>query len=78
MKTLLASAVVAGLGLMGGASSQAMPLVALQQSQASAAIKVIDGCGPNGHRGPFGHCRPRYSCPPGWHSGPHGWHCFRN
>lgn len=78
MKTLIATAIIAGVGLIGAASTQAMPLTALQQAQASPVIKVIEGCGPNGHRGPYGHCRPRYSCPAGWHPGPYGWHCFRN
>lgn len=76
MKTLIATAIIAAAGLIGAASSQAMPLV--PQDNATAVIKVIEGCGPNGHRGPYGHCRPRYSCPRGWHSGPYGWHCFRN
>jgi hypothetical protein len=78
MKTLIATAIIAGVGLIGAASAQAMPLYSVQQTQASPVIKVIEGCGPNGHRGPGGRCRPRYSCPAGWHPGPHGWHCFRN
>ncbi len=78
MKTLIATAIITGVGFLGAASAQAMPLTALQQAQASPVIKVIEGCGPNGHRGPGGHCRARYSCPRGWHPGPQGWHCFRN
>jgi hypothetical protein len=40
--------------------------------------QVRYGCGPGMTRGPYGHCRPRFTCPPGWHPGPFGWHCFRN
>jgi hypothetical protein len=79
MKTLIAIAVIAGAGVIAAASSQAMPLLApVQQDEASGIIKVAEGCGAGGHRGPYGHCRPRYSCPWGWHPGPYGWHCFRN
>jgi hypothetical protein len=55
-----------------------MPLNAPPPPNSTPIIKVIEGCGPNGHRGPGGHCRPRGSCPAGWHAGPQGWHCFRN
>jgi hypothetical protein len=41
-------------------------------------IQTSGGCGPYGHRGPYGGCRPIYNCPPGWHSGPYGQRCFRN
>ena len=78
MKTVIAAVVLATAGVIAAASSQAMPIAPAQQAEATAVIKVMDGCGPNGHRGPFGHCRPRYSCPAGWHPGPHGWRCFRN
>lgn len=36
------------------------------------------GCGYGMTVGPYGHCRPRGTCPYGWHPGPHGWHCFRD
>jgi hypothetical protein len=79
MKLLLASAVAFGLNLAAISASQAMPIVALDQKLPDGAIiRVIEGCGPNGHRGPGGFCRPRWSCPYGWHSGPYGWHCFPN
>jgi len=50
-------------------------------------IKVYEGCGPYGHRGPYGYCRhggqwggyiPGRSCPPGYHIGPYGRHCVPN
>jgi hypothetical protein len=75
MKTLIATAIIV---TFGAAAAFAMPLNAPPQGPASPVIKVIEGCGPNGFRGPEGHCRPRGSCPPGWHPGPEGWHCFRN
>ena len=76
MKTLIAIAVIAGAGVFAAASSHAMPIAPAVED--AVVIKVIEGCGPEGHRGPYGHCRPRYSCPWGWHPGPYGWHCFRN
>ena len=78
MKILAIFAVVASLGLIGAAVSQAMPFTPAHPGGGTHVIRVIEGCGPNGHRGPGGACRPRYSCPRGWHSGPDGWHCFPN
>jgi hypothetical protein len=78
MKKLIAVAFLAGTGLFGVSASQAMPIPALDQTQAGMITKVADGCGPGFHRGPYGHCRPLFSCPPGWHTGPFGRRCFRN
>jgi hypothetical protein len=80
MKLLAASAFAIGLGLLGMSASQAMPLAPLDQARTASGevTRVADGCGPGGHRGPYGACRPLYSCPPGWHSGPYGYRCFRN
>ena len=63
----------------------------LPQPAAPAAspdiIEVYGGCGPYAHRGPAGYCRtggqaggyvPGFSCPPGFHIGPYGRHCFPN
>lgn len=53
----------------------------------SAVVQVYEGCGPYGHRGPYGGCRPGgqwggyvpgYSCPPGWHIGQYGQRCWPN
>jgi hypothetical protein len=55
----------------------------------SAVIQVYGGCGPYAHRGPYGGCRPggQYGgywgygvrpCPPGFHLGPYGRHCWPN
>ena len=49
-------------------------------------VQVSGGCGPYGHRGPYGYCRPggqlgyapgRF-CPPGWHLGRFGRRCWPN
>ena len=80
MKFLAASAVALGLGLAAMTASQAMPLAPVQGARASSAeiVLVSGGCGPYGHRGPYGGCRPIFNCPPGWHPGPYGQRCFRN
>jgi len=80
MKLLAASAVALGLGLFAQTPSQAMPLAPLGHSVSgnAAIVPVAGGCGWAWHRGPFGGCRPLYSCPPGFHSGPYGRRCFRN
>jgi hypothetical protein len=49
-------------------------------------IRVFGGCGPYGHRGPWGGCRAGgqwggygwRSCPPGFHIGPRGRHGWPN
>ena len=78
MKFLAASAVALGLSLAAMTASQAMPLAPPAQAFSAEIIQVSGGCGPYGHRGPYGGCRPVYNCPPGWHSGPYGQRCFRN
>jgi hypothetical protein len=80
MKSLAASFFAIGLGLASMSASQAVPVAPLDQPAAAgtAAIPVAGGCGPGGHRGPYGGCRPLYNCPPGWHTGPWGRRCFRN
>jgi hypothetical protein len=53
----------------------------------SAVIQVYGGCGPYGHRGPYGGCRAggqgggyRWGrpCPPGFHLGGYGRRCWPN
>ena len=81
MKKILAtSALAIGLGLAGVSASQAMPMAPLDPSHVASenTIQVAGGCGPGGHRGPYGGCRPMFNCPPRWHSGPYGRRCFRN
>ena len=81
MKILAASALALGLGLFSLSTSQAMPLApispAADQAASGEIILVAQGCGPGFHRGPRGVCRPLYSCPPGWRTGPYGRRCVR-
>jgi hypothetical protein len=80
MKKLIVTAFIAGIGMATAIGfSQAMPLAPLNETHAGMMIiQVFGGCGWGGHRGPYGHCRPLYNCPPGWHPGPFGRRCFRN
>ena len=70
--------------LSGPAS--ALPLVGLDAPEANI-VQVYGGCGPFGHRGPYGGCRTGgqaggyvrgRSCPPGFHIGPAGRRCRPN
>jgi len=78
--SLLALATLAGIAMVGASASQAMTIAPLDQVVAENSIvsQTFGGCGWGGHRGPFGGCRPLFNCPPGWHTGPWGRHCFRN
>jgi hypothetical protein len=78
--SLFALAGLVTIGMAGLSASQAMPVAALDQAQADSSLMTLTagGCGWGGHRGPYGGCRPMFNCPPGWHSGPFGRHCFRN
>jgi len=76
MRKLAIFTFAAGLGL-ATLSANALPIAPIATDNAAIA-KVAYGCGPGWTRGPYGHCRPRFTCPPGWHSGPEGFHCFRN
>ena len=78
MRILAASAFAIGLSFAAISASQAMPVAPLGQSVSADTIRVADGCGLGFHRGPYGACRPLFSCPPGWHPGPYGRRCFRN
>ena len=48
----------AGLALFT-TGAQAMLLAAIDASNGAVIIQVAQGCGPGGHRGPFGHCALR-------------------
>ena len=78
--SLIALAALATIGVAGVSVSQAMPIAPLDQAQAEISIvsTTAGGCGWGMHRGPYGGCRPMFNCPPGWHSGPWGRHCFPN
>ena len=68
MNKLVSIVFAAGLALLT-TGAQAMPLAAIDASNGAVIIQVAQGCGPGGHRGPFGHHRPLYDCQPGWHTG---------
>ena len=76
MRVVASLALAVGLGL-SAASAQAMPFAA-SGGAGPTISKAAYGCGAGMTRGPYGHCRPRFTCPPGWHPGRYGWHCFRN
>jgi hypothetical protein len=73
MRRLVLAATVAIAASAVGLSAQAMP--ALQVApQDGPIVQVVGGCGPNGHRNPYGQCVPNYmrrpiyrACPPGLH-----------
>ena len=70
--------IAAALSLVAGASAQAMPLVQAGPLD-SGITQVSGGCGPGGHRTPYGRCVPNFygrpifrACPPGFHLNPYG------
>jgi hypothetical protein len=75
MTKLITAAFIASASLAVTASAQAMPIAPLGQPDVGVVVQVFGGCGWDGHRGPFGGCRPLYNCPPGWHTGPWGRVC---
>lgn len=77
MRISAAIVLAAALGL-ASVTAQAMPFPAAPLGGDPLISKTAYGCGPGMTRGPYGHCRPKYTCPPGWHPGPAGFHCFRN
>jgi hypothetical protein len=77
MKMIAASAFAMGLGLLT-VSAQAMPIAPVDKPVSNEITRVAQGCGAGMHRGPAGACRPLFTCPPGWHTGPYGKKCFRN
>jgi hypothetical protein len=74
---------IAAAALFGTAvSASAMPVPPVT-TDAGGIVQVAGGCGPGGHRNPWGACVPNYrpvyrACPPGMHLGPYGGRCFRN
>lgn len=88
-KTLMPAALaVAGLATAFATAASALPLSdAVAAGGAAPIVQVYGGCGPYGHRGPFGGCRTGgqwggyvrgRSCPPGFHIGPYGRRCWPN
>lgn len=76
-----------GLAMLFGVGSQAEAAIAVQPlATGQDVIQVYGGCGPYGHRGPWGGCRSGgqwggyrgRACPPGWHLGGGGRRCWPN
>ena len=79
LSTLAARAVIfSGLGLAVGSAQAATVNVPGPNFDNPLVQEVAYGCGPGWTRGPYGHCRPKYTCPRGFHPGPAGLHCVRN
>ena len=68
MRSLASLTVALALGASTIAAT-AMPFDAALTRESAKTTQVAYGCGAGGTRGPYGHCRRRFSCPPGWHPG---------
>lgn len=76
---LVAATALCGAGLtLFAVAAQAMPFSPAPVAGEAVTSQVAYGCGFGMTRGPYGYCRPKFTCPPGWHPGPYGYHCFRN
>jgi hypothetical protein len=86
MKATLITALGFAAALGSAVPASAMPVAPVGNGE-SGVIQVFGGCGPYGHRGPYGGCRTGgqwggyvrgRSCPPGFHIGPYGRRCWAN
>ena len=74
----LALVAVLGLSALGFATTaDAMPALQMPSATSNGIVQVEGGCGPGGHRTPYGRCAPNYrreyrACPPGFHLGRFG------
>ena len=76
--SLAAAFLATGLGL-AATSAEAFPVMSGTGGFDNGMVQnAAYMCGPGMTRGPYGHCRPRFSCPRGFHPGPQGFHCFPN
>ena len=76
MKKLALATALTIAAMASGVSAQAMPVLTAGPFD-SGIVRVEGGCGPGGHRGPYGRCYPNYNrgfrgCPPGFHPTPYG------
>ena len=87
LKTIGVALVIAGLSYANTSRAAELDGIVANQNDAPQIILAFGGCGPYGHRGPWGGCRPGgqwggyipgVSCPPGWHIGPYGQRCWPN
>jgi opacity protein-like surface antigen len=83
MKSVLGIILAVGLAI----PAQAAMFVAPVEKANAPIVQVFGGCGPYGHRGPYGGCRAGGQwggygmgrpCPPGFHLGPYGRRCWPN
>ena len=86
MRTCLIAIASAAALLAQAPVASAMPLANVTGAAPEVTL-VYGGCGPFGHRGPYGGCRTGgqfggyvrgRSCPPGFHIGPYGRRCQPN
>lgn len=84
---MLRPLILAGLAVLGLAAPAAALPLARPDAPDAPVVRVYAGCGPYGHRGPYGGCRPGgqaggyipgRACPPGWHIRPYGRRCWRD
>ena len=79
MRRLILAATVTAATIVAGSAAQAMPVLPAGP-QDTGIIRVEGGCGPGGHRTPYGRCVPNFyrprpfyrACPPGMHINPYG------
>jgi hypothetical protein len=87
LKAIGAALVIAGFSYGNASRAAELDSIVANQNDTPQIVLAFGGCGPLGHRGPFGACRPGgqwggyipgLSCPGGWHIGPFGRHCWPN
>ena len=77
MRRLAFAAAIATSAFLLGSGAQAMPALHATPEMGNIT-QVAEGCGPGGHRTPYGRCVSNYrrplfrGCPPGMHPGPYG------
>ena len=82
MRRLVLAAAVTIATVAASASVQAMPVLPSGPLD-NGIVQVEGGCGPGGHRTPYGRCVPNFrrpffrACPPGMHLNGYG-HCRPN
>ena len=71
MRALILSTMVAGATALATIPASAMTAQPLPDTSSTMAPTLIrDGCGPNGHRGYYGNCRPNgYGYGPRYYGG---------
>jgi hypothetical protein len=87
LKVIAATLAIAGLTYANASRASELDSIVANQNDTPQIVLAFDGCGPLGHRGPLGACRPGgqwggyipgLSCPAGFHIGPYGRFCWPN